>query len=98
GPHGLYVGIAAGLVTGRINTGAPGAGIGYALDAIAAVVVGGSSLVGGIGNVFGTFVRALFIVCINSVLQLRGVETNSAQGWKGLIILLAVYMQNLGRG
>lgn len=95
--NGLCVGIAAVLFTARTNNGAPSAGLGYELDAIAAVVVGGSSLVGGIGNVFGTFLGALFIVCINNVLQLRGVDTNIAQGWKGLIILLAVYMQNLGR-
>lgn len=95
--NGLCVGIAAVLFTARTNNGAPSAGLGYELDAIAAVVVGGSSLVGGIGNVFGTFLGALFIVCINNVLQLRGVDTNIAQGWKGLIILAAVYMQNLGR-
>jgi len=95
--NGLCVGIAALLYTARNDNGAPSAGIGYELDAIAAVVVGGASLLGGIGNVFGTFVGALFIVCLNNLLQLRGVDTNIAQAWKGLVILLAVYLQSLGR-
>ena len=81
----------------RTNNGEPGAAIGYELDAIAAVVVGGASLLGGVGSVFGTFVGALFMVCVNNILQLRGVDTNIAQGWKGLIILAAVYAQSLGR-
>jgi len=91
------VAVAAILFTSRANSGQPSAGIGYELDAIAAVVVGGSSLMGGFGNVFGTFVGALFIVSVNNLLQLRGTDTNIADAWKGGIILVAVYMQNLGR-
>jgi len=95
--NGFCVAIAALLYTARTNNGEPGAAIGYELDAIAAVVVGGASLLGGVGSVFGTFVGALFMVCVNNILQLRGVDTNIAQGWKGLIILAAVYAQSLGR-
>ncbi len=95
--NGFCVAIAALLYTARTNNGEPGAAIGYELDAIAAVVVGGASLLGGIGSVFGTFVGALFMVCVNNILQLRGVDTNIAQGWKGLIILAAVYAQSVGR-
>lgn len=95
--NGLCVGIAAILFTARTNSGAPSTGLGYELDAIAAVVVGGSSLVGGIGNVFGTFVGALFMGCVNTLLQLNSVDTNVGMGWKGLIILVAVYLQNIGR-
>src|SRR5262249_12993004 len=78
--NGFCVGVAALLYTARTNNGAPGAAIGYELDAIAAVVVGGASLLGGIGSVFGTFVGALFMVCVNNILQLRAVDTNIAQG------------------
>jgi ribose transport system permease protein len=95
--NGLCVGIAAVLFTARTNTGQPSSGIGYELDAIAAVVVGGSSLVGGIGNIFGTFVGALFMGCVNTLLQLKGVDPYVGMGWKGLIVLLAVYLQNIGR-
>lgn len=95
--NGLCVGAAAILYTSRTHSGQPSAGLGYELDAIAAVVVGGSSLLGGYGYVFGTFVGALFMVCVNDLLQLRGVDTNIAQAWKGVIILVAVYAQNLGR-
>jgi ribose/xylose/arabinose/galactoside ABC-type transport system permease subunit len=67
------------------------------LDAITAAVVGGTALVGGYGNVIGTFVGALFIVCLNVLLILEGVSYYVGQGWKGVIILFAVYLQNLGR-
>lgn len=95
--NGACVGLAALLFTARTNTGQPSAAQGYELDAIAAVVVGGASLMGGIGNVFGTVVGALFMSCVNNLLQLQGVDFYVAMGWKGLIILLAVYLQNLGR-
>lgn len=95
--NGLCVGIAALLYTARTNYGAPSSGLGFELDAIAAVVVGGASLAGGMGGAFGTFIGALFMVCVKNILQLRGVDTNIAQGWTGLIILAAVYAQGLGR-
>ncbi|HEY3781207.1 MAG TPA: ABC transporter permease [Fimbriimonadaceae bacterium] len=95
--NGLCVAVAAILFTARSSSGTPSAGLGYELDAIAAVVVGGASLFGGVGDAFGTLVGALFIVCVNNLLQLRSVDTNIAQAWKGVIILLAVYMQTIGR-
>lgn len=97
GLNGLCLAIAAILFTSRTHTGQPGAGMGYELDAIAAVVVGGTSLVGGVGNIFGTFVGALFLTCLNTLLQLKGVDQYVGMGWKGLIVLLAVYLQNIGR-
>lgn len=95
--NGLCIGVAAILFTARTNTGQPSSGLGYELDAIAAVVVGGSSLVGGVGNVFGTFIGALFMGCVNTLLQLEGVDPYVGMGWKGLIILFAVYLQTIGR-
>jgi ribose transport system permease protein len=95
--NGLCIGIAAILFTARTSNGQPSSGTGYELDAIAAVVVGGSSLVGGIGNVLGTFVGALFMGCLNTLLQLNNVDSYVGMGWKGLIILVAVFLQNIGR-
>ena len=95
--NGLCVAIAALLFTARTNNGQPSAGMGYELDAIAAVVVGGSSLLGGYGNALGTVVGALFIACINVLLILKGVNQYVGMGWKGGIILVAVYLQNIGR-
>lgn len=95
--NGLCVAIAALIFTARNTNGDPGAGTAYELDAITAVVVGGTSLLGGSGGVLGTFVGALFIVCLNVLLILKGVNTYVGMGWKGLIILVAVYLQNIGR-
>jgi ribose transport system permease protein len=95
--NGFCIALAAILFTARTSNGQPSAGMGYELDAITAAVVGGTALVGGYGNVIGTFVGALFIVCLNVLLILDGVSYYVGQGWKGVIILLAVYLQNLGR-
>ena len=95
--NGFCIALAALIFTARNTNGDPSAGNGYELDAITAVVVGGTSLVGGFGNVLGTFVGALFIVCLNVLLILKGVNTYVGMGWKGIIILIAVYLQNLGR-
>jgi ribose transport system permease protein len=95
--NGLCIGIAGILFTARTNNGQPSAGLGYELDAITAAVVGGTALVGGYGSVLGTFIGALFIVCLNVLLVLKGIDDKIAQGFKGVIILIAVYLQNLGR-
>jgi len=60
-------------------------------------VVGGCALLGGVGSALGTFVGAGFIVSLTVLLILQGVNDKVAMGWKGLIILAAVYLQNLGR-
>jgi ribose transport system permease protein len=95
--NGFCIALAAILFTARNSSGQASAGEGYELDAITAAVVGGAALTGGYGNVIGTFVGALFIVCLNVLLILDGVSYYVGQGWKGVIILLAVYLQNFGR-
>jgi ribose transport system permease protein len=97
GVNGFCVAVAAILFTSRNGNGQPSAGGGYELDAITAAVVGGASLSGGIGNILGTVVGALFIVSLNILLILQGVSYYVGQGWKGIIILVAVFLQNLGR-
>jgi ribose transport system permease protein len=96
--NGLCVAMAALMFTAKTENGQYSAGIGYELDAIAGAVVGGASLMGGFGNALGTFVGSLFIVSIGVLMQLRGVDTQVGLGFKGIIILIAVYLQSLGRG
>lgn len=95
--NGFCIAVAALLLTARTNNGQPGAAQSYELDAIAAVVVGGSSLLGGYGNSLGSVVGALFILSIDTLLNLRGIDDKLGLGLKGVILLLAVYVQNLGR-
>ncbi len=95
--NGLCVAMASLIYTARNTNGAPDAGGSFELDAITAVVVGGTSLVGGYGNIVGTFLGALFIVCLNILLILNSVNTYVGMGWKGIVILVAVYLQSIGR-
>ncbi|TCP24966.1 ribose ABC transporter membrane protein [Scopulibacillus darangshiensis] len=81
----------AGLIlTSRLNSAQPNAGMSYELDAIAAVVLGGTSLVGGRGWIFGTLVGALIIGVLNNGLNLLNVSPFFQQVVKGGVILLAV--------
>jgi len=83
----------AGLVlTSRLNSAQPTAGTAYELDAIAAVVLGGTSLSGGRGWIFGTLVGALIIGVLNNGLNLLNVSSFYQQVIKGVVILLAVIL------
>lgn len=87
---GLLVGVASLLLMGRLNSGVPGAGLTYEMDAITAVVVGGTSMAGGSGTLFGTIVGAIIVGIINNVQTLMGVDSNIQKIVKGLIIVAAV--------
>ncbi len=91
--NGALVGLAALMFTARTSTGDPSSGLGYELDAIAAAVVGGTSLVGGSGSIIGTLVGALFIGVLNNSLQLNNIDRFTALALEGPIILLAVALQ-----
>lgn len=81
----------AGIVlASRINTGQPNAGVAYELDAIAAVVIGGTSLAGGIGSIGGTVLGVLLIGVINNGLDLLNISSYYQQIIKGVIIIAAV--------
>ncbi|STO13805.1 Ribose transport system permease protein rbsC [[Flavobacterium] thermophilum] len=83
----------AGLIlTSRLNSAQPTAGTAYELDAIAAVVLGGTSLSGGKGWIFGTLVGALMIGVLNNGLNLLNVSSFYQQVIKGAVILLAVLL------
>ncbi|WP_091774018.1 ABC transporter permease subunit [Piscibacillus halophilus] len=80
------------ILTSRLGSAAPNAGFTYELDAIAAVVLGGTSLSGGRGWIFGTLIGALIIGVLNNGLNLLGVSSNYQQIVKGGVILLAVLL------
>jgi len=87
---GALAGLAGVMLTARTTSALPQAGIGYELDAIAAVVIGGTSLTGGIGRIGYTLVGVLIIGMISNGLDLRGVSSYYQQIVKGSIIVLAV--------
>ncbi len=89
---GSLAGLAGVVLASRITTGQPNAAMGYELDAIAAVVIGGTSLSGGIGGVGGTLLGALLMGVINNGLDLLNVSSYYQQIIKGLIIVGAVWL------
>jgi len=89
---GAMAGLAGVVLAGRITTGQPNAGVGYELDAIAAVVIGGTSLNGGVGGVGGTVLGAFLMGVINNGLDLLNVSSYYQQIVKGVIIAGAVWL------
>jgi inositol transport system permease protein len=89
---GSSAGLAGVVLASRITAGQPNAAVGYELDAIAAAVIGGTSLSGGVGGVGGTILGALFMGVINNGLDLMNVSSYYQQVVKGLIIVGAVWM------
>jgi inositol transport system permease protein len=94
---GSLAGLAGVVLAARITTGQPNAGLAYELDAIAAVVIGGTSLSGGVGGVGGTLLGALLMGVINNGLDLLNVSSYYQQIVKGLIIVGAVWLDRGGR-
>lgn len=84
------------IVTARLDSAQPNAGISYELDAIAAVVIGGTSLSGGKGSVWGTVMGAVIIGVLNNGLVLLNVSPFWQQVVKGAVILLAVIIDKMG--
>ncbi len=86
---GLGAGLAGVLVASRLNAGYPRAGELYELDAVAAVVVGGTSLFGGRGSIWGTLAGAFFIGILNNGLNLFNVSPYDQMIVKGAVLLIA---------
>ncbi len=91
---GLVSGLAGLVYASQLSIGTPIAGQGYELDAIAAVVVGGTSLFGGKGTVAGTFIGTLIIGVLANILNLTGVDPYVQQLFKGALIVVAVYVMS----
>lgn len=92
---GLLCAIAGIIMAARINSGQPTAGTGYELDAIAAVVIGGTSLSGGEGTIMGTFIGAFIMGVLKNGLNLMNVSQNWQMLAMGLVVIGAVYMDQL---
>ena len=94
---GAIVGIAGLLIASRLNSAQPALGLGYELEAIAAVVIGGTSLSGGRGSILGSLIGALIMAVLTNGLRVLSV----AQEWQtvvtGAIIILAVYADMIRR-
>ena len=89
---GMMAALAGIIITSRLSSAQPTAGSGYELDAIAAVVLGGTSLAGGTGTIVGTMIGALIIGVLNNALNLMDVSSYFQMLAKGSVILLAVLL------
>ncbi|MDN3954827.1 ABC transporter permease [Sporolactobacillus laevolacticus] len=89
---GFMAALAGMILTSRLSSAQPDAGTAYEMDAIAAVVLGGTSLAGGKGRLFGTLIGALIIGALNNGMNLLGISSFYQQIVKGIVILIAVLM------
>lgn len=87
---GLCAGISSVILTAKLNSAQSTAGLDYEMDAIASCVIGGTSLLGGSGSVWGTFVGAIIMIVIRNGLNLLNVSSNLQKLVIGVVILLAV--------
>lgn len=94
---GFASSIAGVIIASRIGSASPNAGTGFELDAIAAVVIGGTSLAGGEGRITGTLIGALIIGVLNNGLNLMNISPFYQSIVKGLVILIAVLLDKKSR-
>ncbi|GAB3903626.1 hypothetical protein GCM10029964_095860 [Kibdelosporangium lantanae] len=95
GIAGLLTALAGIIHAGQLNQGSPNDGLGYELDAIAAVVIGGTSLTGGRGSVGGTVAGTLLIGVLNNILSLNGVNSDIQLLITGFVIVVVAGLQRL---
>jgi ribose/xylose/arabinose/galactoside ABC-type transport system permease subunit len=93
--NGLLTAISGVLLASRLSSGQPNSGLTYELQVIAAVAVGGASLLGGKGSVIGTFIGAMFIGILRNGLNLIGVGSYYQEVTLGIVILLAVLLDQI---
>jgi ribose transport system permease protein len=90
-PAGMFTGLAGVMISARLGSAQPATGMGYELQAIAAVVIGGTSLAGGKGSIVGTVIGALIISVLNNGLQIMSIPQEWQNVILGCVILVAVY-------
>ena len=86
----ILAGLAGMIFVGRSTASGPFDGVGWELDAIAAVFIGGAAVTGGVGTVIGSIIGGLVMAVLNNGLQLLGVGADLTQIIKGLVLLIAV--------
>ncbi|MCY1294691.1 Ribose import permease protein RbsC [compost metagenome] len=94
---GITAALGGVIMTSRLDTAGAGAGVGYELDVIAAVVIGGGSLKGGVGSVVGTLIGVLIIGVLRNGLNLAGISPFVQQVIIGLVIAAAVMLDAMKR-
>jgi ribose transport system permease protein len=92
---GMFAALAAMIHTARLNQGSPNESQGYELNAIAAVVIGGTSLIGGKGAIAGSISGAIILQILDNILGLNNVDSNIQLVIKGILVLVVVALQQL---
>lgn len=94
--NGLFIALGTVIMLGRVGAGSPTMGSGKEIDVIAAVVVGGTALSGGKGNMWGTFIGVLLMGIISNAMNILGVNPYYQYVMKGILILASIYIGYLG--
>lgn len=88
--QGTLAGLGGVILMSRLNSGQPTGAEGYEFDAITAVIIGGTSMSGGVGNIYGTVAGAMFVAVLNNIMTLTDVSAYFQKIVQGLIIAVAV--------
>jgi len=94
---GLFVGLAAVVLTSRLGSAQPDLGLGYELEAIAAAIIGGTSLLGGKGSISGTIIGALIMSVLTNGLRIMEIQQEWQYVVVGAVIIIAVFSDNVRR-
>lgn len=94
---GIFIGMAGVVITSRLGSAQPALGQGYELEAIAAVIIGGTSLFGGRGSILGTVIGALILSVLINGLRIMSIQQEWQPVVVGLVIIFAVYTDSLRR-